>query len=107
MHAAMVTLDNLGFIANMVSLVMYFMIVLHFDLSGSSNTLTNFMGSTFMVTVLGGFISDTYLTRLNTVLLFGVFEIVVYMLISWLIPNIISKLIYKSELYIYIYICCG
>ncbi|KAM0951277.1 putative proton-dependent oligopeptide transporter family, MFS transporter superfamily [Dioscorea sansibarensis] len=82
MHAAMVTLDNLGFIANMVSLVMYFMIVLHFDLSGSSNTLTNFMGSTFMVTVLGGFISDTYLTRLNTVLLFGVFEIVGYILIT-------------------------
>ncbi|KAH7655252.1 Proton-dependent oligopeptide transporter family protein [Dioscorea alata] len=78
----MATLDNLGFIANVVSLVMYFMTVLHFDLSGSSNTLTNFMGSTFMVTVLGGFISDTYLTRLNTVLLFGVLEILGYILMT-------------------------
>ncbi|KAJ0976491.1 hypothetical protein J5N97_018456 [Dioscorea zingiberensis] len=78
----MVTLDSLGFIANMMSLVMYFMIVLHFDLSGSSTTVTNFLGSTFLVTVLGGFISDTYLTRLNTVLLFGVFEILGYILIT-------------------------
>lgn len=69
--------ENVGFIANMVSLVLYFMYVMHFDLAGSSTTLTNFVGATFLLTIVGGFISDTYMTRLNTALLFGFFEIAV------------------------------
>lgn len=70
-------LDNLGVVANMVSLVIYFIVVLHFNLAEASTTLTNFMGATFLITLLGGFISDTYMTRLNTVLVFGIFEILV------------------------------
>jgi peptide/histidine transporter 3/4 len=50
-------LDNMGFVANMVSLVLYFYGVMHFDLSSSANTLTNFMGSTFLLSLVGGFIS--------------------------------------------------
>lgn len=73
----LVTLDSMGFVANMVSLVLYFMGVMHFDIPTSANTLTNLMGSTFLLTVLGGFISDAYLNRLHTVLLFGFLEIMV------------------------------
>ena len=75
-------MDNVGFIANIVSLVLYFLGVMHFDLSGSANTLTNFMGATFLLTIVGGFISDTYVNRLNTVLIFGVSEIAVSNLLS-------------------------
>jgi peptide/histidine transporter 3/4 len=50
-------LDNMGFVANMVSLVLYFYGVMHFDLSSSANTLTNFMGSTFLLSLVGEFIS--------------------------------------------------
>lgn len=70
-------LDNMGFVANMVSLVLYFYMVMHFDLSSSANTLTNFMGSTFLLSLVGGFISDTYLNRFITCLLFGSLEILV------------------------------
>lgn len=73
----MVALENMGFIANMVSLVLYFLGVMFFDTASSSNTLTNLMGATFLLTVVGGFISDTYLSRLTTVLIFGVIEILV------------------------------
>ncbi|KAF9681434.1 hypothetical protein SADUNF_Sadunf05G0001100 [Salix dunnii] len=78
----LVALDNMGFVANMVSLVLYFMGVMHFDIPTSANTLTNLMGSTFLLTVLGGFISDAYLNRLHTVLLFGFLEIVALVLIT-------------------------
>ena len=57
-------LDSMGFVANMVSLVLYFMGVMHFDIPTSANTQTNLMGSTFLLTVLGGFISDAYLNML-------------------------------------------
>ncbi|KAF9595232.1 hypothetical protein IFM89_038086 [Coptis chinensis] len=71
----LVALENMGFVANMVSMVLYFMLVMHFDLVGSANTLTNLMGSIYLLSVIGGFISDAYLTRFNTCLVFGTIEI--------------------------------
>lgn len=70
----------MAFIANMTSLVLYFMAVFHFDLSGAATTVTNFLGGTFLLSLLGGFISDTYLTRLNTCLIFGLLELLVQIL---------------------------
>ncbi|OAY43900.1 protein NRT1/ PTR FAMILY 4.5 isoform X2 [Manihot esculenta] len=78
----MVALENMGFIANMVSLVLYFLGVMFFDTASSSNTLTNLMGATFLLTVVGGFISDTYLSRLTTVLIFGVIEILALIMMT-------------------------
>ncbi|KAL3518815.1 hypothetical protein ACH5RR_021404 [Cinchona calisaya] len=69
------SLENIGFVANMSSLVLYFHLVMQFDLSTSANTLTNFLGSTFLLTILGGFISDTYFNRLYTCLVFGMLEV--------------------------------
>ncbi|KAF7805010.1 protein NRT1/ PTR FAMILY 4.6-like [Senna tora] len=75
-------LDNMGFVANMVSLVLYFYGVMHFDLSSSANTLTNFMGSTFLLSLVGGFISDTYLNRLTTCLLFGSLQVLALIVLT-------------------------
>ncbi|PIA60604.1 hypothetical protein AQUCO_00300240v1 [Aquilegia coerulea] len=71
----LVALENMGFVANMASMVLYFLLVMHFDLAGSANTLTNLMGSIYLLSVFGGFISDTYLTRFNTCLIFGTIEV--------------------------------
>lgn len=80
---AMMGLDNVGFVANMVSLVLYFLFVMHFDLSGSATTTTNYLGTTFLLTLVGGFISDTYMNRLNTCLLFGAIQLlVIYILVA-------------------------
>ncbi|EEF50043.1 protein NRT1/ PTR FAMILY 4.5 [Ricinus communis] len=78
----LVALDNMGFIANMVSLVLYFLKVMYFDIPNSANTLTNLMGSIFLLTLLGGFISDTFLNKLYTVLLFAVIEILAMVLMT-------------------------
>ncbi|CAL0320909.1 unnamed protein product [Lupinus luteus] len=75
-------LDNMGFVANMVSIVLYFYMVMHFDLASSANTLTNFMGSTFLLSLVGGFISDTYLNRLTTCLIFGSLEVLALVLLT-------------------------
>ncbi|XVE59846.1 hypothetical protein DITRI_Ditri05aG0079600 [Diplodiscus trichospermus] len=69
-------LENIGFVANMVSMVVYFHYIMKLDLSTSANTLTNFMGSVCLITLLGGFISDTYLNRLYTILIFGSLEVI-------------------------------
>ncbi|KAF9619969.1 hypothetical protein IFM89_010585 [Coptis chinensis] len=76
----MMGLENIGFVANMASLVLYFLFAMQFDLSGSATTTTNYLGAAFMLTLVGGFISDTYMTRLNTCLVFGVIELLGYLL---------------------------
>lgn len=66
----MMGLDNIVFVTNMVSMVLYFLYVMHLDLSGSANTTTNYLGTAFLHTLVGGFISDTNMTRLNTLYTF-------------------------------------
>lgn len=77
----MMGLDNIGFVANMASMVLYFLFIMHFDLSGSATTTTNFLGTAFLLTVVGGFISDSYMTHLNTCILFGSIQILGYVLL--------------------------
>lgn len=77
-----VGLDNIGFVANMVSIVLYLSLKMHFDLSGSANTVTNLLGSTYLLSIIGGFISDTYLSRFHTILIFGTAEILAWTLMT-------------------------
>ncbi|XP_016498289.1 protein NRT1/ PTR FAMILY 4.5 isoform X1 [Nicotiana tabacum] len=77
-----VGLDNIGFVANMVSMVLYLSFKMHFDLSGSANTVTNLLGSTYLLSIIGGFISDTYLSRFHTILIFGTAEILAWTLMT-------------------------
>ncbi|XP_052171209.1 protein NRT1/ PTR FAMILY 4.5-like [Diospyros lotus] len=73
---ALAALDSIGSVANMCTMFLYFNLVLQFDLSQSANTFTNYIGSTFLLSIVGGFISDTYLSRLATCLSFGCLQLV-------------------------------
>ncbi|KAI3445495.1 hypothetical protein Pfo_002160 [Paulownia fortunei] len=79
---ALVALENMGFVANMVSLVLYFSYKMYFDLSNAANTLTNLMGSTFLLSIVGGFISDTYINRFQTCLIFGTLEVLALVMMT-------------------------
>uniref|UniRef100_A0A9I9E8N4 Uncharacterized protein n=1 Tax=Cucumis melo TaxID=3656 RepID=A0A9I9E8N4_CUCME len=68
-------LENMAFVSVALSLVTYFSGYMNFSLTKSVTTLTNFMGTTFLLTLLGGFISETYLSRFKTCLLFAFFEL--------------------------------
>lgn len=75
--AAMVGLENMAFIANAMSLVTYFYAYMNFSLTKSATTLTNLMGTAFLLSLFGGFICDTYLSRFRSALLFGCIEVLV------------------------------
>lgn len=70
-------LENMAFIANAVSLITYFTGYMNFGLAKSANSLTNFMGTSFLLALFGGFISDTYLSRFMTCVVFGCIELLV------------------------------
>ncbi|KAB2630351.1 protein NRT1/ PTR FAMILY 4.5-like [Pyrus ussuriensis x Pyrus communis] len=78
----LLALDNMGFIVIMVSMVLYFIYVMHLDLAHSANLLANFMGSTYLLAVVGGFISDTYLSRFTTCLIFGAIDILALVMMT-------------------------
>ncbi|CAK9155865.1 unnamed protein product [Ilex paraguariensis] len=75
-------LENMAFISNAVSLVTYFYGYMNFSLAKSATTLTNFMGTAFLLSLFGGFICDTYLSRFKTCVLFGSIEILGYALLT-------------------------
>ena len=77
MDVAMEGLENMAFMAMGVSLVTYFFGYMNFSLTKSANTLTNVFGSVFLLALFGGFISDTYLSRFKTIVLFVSMEILV------------------------------
>lgn len=48
-----------------VNLVTYLTGTMHLGNATSANTVTNFLGTSFMLCLLGGFVADTFLGRLN------------------------------------------
>ncbi|KAF6166372.1 hypothetical protein GIB67_034923, partial [Kingdonia uniflora] len=76
----MTGMESIGFFANMSNLVLYCLFIMHFDLSASANTTTNYMGTAFLMALLGGVVSDSYMNRMNTTLFFGSLEILGYIL---------------------------
>ncbi|XP_076918474.1 protein NRT1/ PTR FAMILY 4.5-like [Bidens hawaiensis] len=78
----MMGLENMAFISMAVSLVTYFYGYMNFSLTKSATTLTNFSGTAYLLSLFGGFISDTYLSRFKTCILFASFEVVGYALLA-------------------------
>ncbi|KAJ8761356.1 hypothetical protein K2173_001412 [Erythroxylum novogranatense] len=57
-----------------VNLVTYFYGTMHFDLSDSANQLTNFMGVSYILSILMAFLADTYIGRLKIGIISGCIE---------------------------------
>ncbi|KAJ0960224.1 hypothetical protein J5N97_001936 [Dioscorea zingiberensis] len=54
-----------------VNLVTYLTGTMHLGNAASANTVTNFLGTSFMLCLLGGFIADTFLGRYLTIAIFA------------------------------------
>lgn len=53
-----------------VNLVTYLTGTMHLGNANSANTVTNFLGTTFMLCLFGGFVADTFLGRYRTIIMF-------------------------------------
>lgn len=60
-----------------VNLITYFTGVMHLDVSNAANQLTNFMGTSYIVTILIATLADTYIGRFKAVLLVTSIEFLV------------------------------
>ncbi|GJU56048.1 NRT1/ PTR family 4.4-like protein [Tanacetum coccineum] len=64
------------------NLITYVFNEMHFPLSKSANVVTNFVGTVFLLSLLGGFLSDSYLGSYRTMLFFGFIELCGFILLS-------------------------
>ncbi|XP_060167547.1 protein NRT1/ PTR FAMILY 4.3 [Lycium barbarum] len=64
------------------NLITYVINEMHFSLSESANIVTNFIGTIFILALLGGYLSDSYLGSFWTILIFGFIELSGFILLS-------------------------
>ncbi|PHU10270.1 Protein NRT1/ PTR FAMILY 4.3 [Capsicum chinense] len=64
------------------NLITYVLNEMHFSLSESANIVTNFVGTIFILALLGGYLSDSYLGSFWTILIFGFIELSGFILLS-------------------------
>ncbi|KAM7273876.1 hypothetical protein ACFE04_028540 [Oxalis oulophora] len=73
-----------------VNLVTYLTGTMHLGNAVSANTVTNFLGTSFMLTLLGGFVADTFLGRYLTIAIFATVQAtgVTILTITTIIPSL-------------------
>ncbi|XP_062074074.1 protein NRT1/ PTR FAMILY 6.3 [Humulus lupulus] len=73
-----------------VNLVTYLTGTMHLGNATSANTVTNFLGTSFMLCLFGGFVADTFLGRYLTIAIFATVQAagVTILTISTLIPSL-------------------
>lgn len=83
-------LENLAYLANASNLVLYLSEYMHLSPSESANSVTNFMGTAFLLALLGGFLSDAFFTTYYIYLISAVTEFLV-IIITTLFSLLISS----------------
>ncbi|KAI4327103.1 hypothetical protein L6164_019603 [Bauhinia variegata] len=80
-------LTTLGIAFNLVT---YLTGTMHFGNASAANTVTNFLGTSFMLCLLGGFVADTFLGRYLTIAIFATVQAlgVTILTISTIIPSL-------------------
>ncbi|XWS64312.1 hypothetical protein CRYUN_Cryun06bG0175400 [Craigia yunnanensis] len=67
-------LENLAYLANASNLVLYLSKYMHLSPSKSANNVTNFMGTSFLLALLGGFLSDAFFNTYHIYLISALIE---------------------------------
>jgi len=57
------------------NLITYLINEMHFSLAHSANIVTNFVGTIFLIALLGGYLSDSFLGTFSTILIFALLEL--------------------------------
>ncbi|PVH35500.1 hypothetical protein PAHAL_7G200800 [Panicum hallii] len=73
---------NIVNVPNMLNMVTYIHGTMHMGVSSSATTVTNVLGATSGFAMIGAFLSDSYITRSTTILLFGPLEFLGYGLLA-------------------------
>ncbi|GJX85189.1 NRT1/ PTR family protein 4.6 [Tanacetum coccineum] len=80
-------MENLAYLANASNLVLYLTQHMHFSLSKAANNVTDFMGTAFLLALLGGFLSDAFFTAYQIYIFSASLEFLVQSILYIIIFN--------------------
>ncbi|XP_019432225.1 PREDICTED: protein NRT1/ PTR FAMILY 4.2-like [Lupinus angustifolius] len=80
-------IQTLVFLGNSMNLVRYFLKYMHYSVAQSSNMLTNFVGISYFLTIVAGYINDSYLTKLTAFVLYATIELLGVILLTYQAKN--------------------
>lgn len=75
--AGIEVVERLSTMGIAVNLVTYLMDTMHLSSSSSANIVTDFMGTSFLLCLLGGFLADSFLGRFKTIAIFSTIQALV------------------------------
>ncbi|CAL4911095.1 unnamed protein product [Urochloa decumbens] len=78
----LIVMINIATIPMLFNLVSYLLGTMHMGIKDASTTATNFLGALCFFSVVGAFISDSYIKCFYTILIFAPIEIMGYMLLA-------------------------
>ncbi|RCV15875.1 hypothetical protein SETIT_3G093300v2 [Setaria italica] len=79
----LIVMANIANIPVILNLVSYLLGTMHMGVKDASTTSTNFFGAICFFSFLGAFVSDSYIKRFYTILIFAPIEIMGYMLLAF------------------------
>ncbi|RID72089.1 hypothetical protein BRARA_C03995 [Brassica rapa] len=68
-------MENMVFLACSTNFITYFTKSWHYSPAKASNMVTNFTGTSFLLTIFGGFVADSFLTRFTAFVIFCSIEL--------------------------------
>ena len=75
--AVTIAFENLATFSLAVNSVPYFNGIMHYDLADAANMLTNYMGVSYILSILVAVVADTWIGRFKSALISGSVEFVV------------------------------
>ncbi|OAY62893.1 Protein NRT1/ PTR FAMILY 4.6, partial [Ananas comosus] len=75
-------LENVASLSLAVNLITYFTVTMHIDLADASNALTNYMGTSYIISVAIAVFADTFIGRYKSVLLSAAVELLGLLLLT-------------------------
>ncbi|KAG7583330.1 Proton-dependent oligopeptide transporter family [Arabidopsis suecica] len=76
------TMENMVFLAYSTNFMMYFTKSMNYSSPKAATMVTNFIGTSFLLTIFGGFVADSFLTRFAAFVLFGFIELLGLVLLT-------------------------
>lgn len=70
-------MDSFATLALAVNISTYFTDVMHFGVDEATNILTDFMGTSYILTIVAAYISDAFFARYKVILISASIEILV------------------------------
>lgn len=87
LDAGAIAMENMATLSLAVNFVSYFNGIMHYELADAANMVTNYMGVSYILSIVVAVLADTWIGRYKSVVISGFFESLVRSKITFSLHN--------------------